>query len=319
MAGTGWRSSIVNPPFSNEMACLDRDWHLIETQSRETPGREVSSDDLAYIIYTSGSTGKPKGVQVSHRSVVNCLYSVSQRVGFTSQDVFLAVTTISFDIAGLELYLPLMVGGQVAVASREAAVDGERLLKRLTEDSVTAMQATPSTWRLLLDAGWLGSEKFKILCGGDVLSRDLAEGLREHCRLWNLYGPTETTIWSVICAVERGERSVPIGRPIANTKIYILDSHLQPVPIGVHGELYIGGDGLARGYLNRPELMAEKFVANPFSDNPGSRLYRTGDLARYLAGRQHRVFRRESIIRLKSAATASSWARSNLFSINTQR
>ena len=275
------RSSTLHSQM--KMACLDRDWHLIETQSRETPGREVSSDDLAYIIYTSGSTGKPKGVQVSHRSVVNCLHSVSQRVGFTSQDVFLAVTTISFDIAGLELYLPLMVGGQVAVASREDAVDGERLLKRLTEDSVTAMQATPSTWRLLLDAGWMGSEKFKILCGGDVLSRDLAEGLREHCRLWNLYGPTETTIWSVICAVERGERSVPIGRPIANTKIYILDSHLQPVPIGVHGELYIGGDGLARGYLNRPELTAEKFVANPFSDKPGSRLYRTGDVARYLA------------------------------------
>ncbi|MDP2601547.1 MAG: amino acid adenylation domain-containing protein [Deltaproteobacteria bacterium] len=273
-------SSILNPRL--EIVCLDRDWHLIETQSRETPGRGVSSDDLAYVIYTSGSTGKPKGVQVSHRSVVNCLHSISQRVGFTSQEVFLAVTTISFDIAGLELYLPLMVGGQVAVATREEAVDGERLLKRLKEDSVTAMQATPSTWRLLLDAGWPGAEKFKILCGGEALSRDLAEGLREHGRLWNLYGPTETTIWSAICAVERGERSVPIGRPIANTKIYILDSHLQPVPIGVHGELYIGGDGLARGYLNRPELMAEKFVANPFSDKPGSRLYKTGDVARYL-------------------------------------
>ena len=278
--GGDLRSSTLHSQMKT--ACLDRDWHLIETQSRDTPGKEVSSDDLAYIIYTSGSLGKPKGVQVSHRSVVNCLHSISQRVGFTSQDVLLAVTTISFDIAGLELYLPLMVGGQVAVASREDAVDGERLLKRLTEDSVTAMQATPSTWRLLLDAGWLGAEKFKILCGGDVLSRDLAEGLREHGRLWNLYGPTETTIWSAICAVESGERSIPIGRPIANTKIYLLDSHLQPVPIGVRGELYISGDGLARGYLSQPELMAEKFVADPFSDKPGSRLYKTGDVARYL-------------------------------------
>ena len=134
----------------------------------------------------------------------------------------------------------------------------------------------------MLEAGWLGAEKFKILCGGEALSRDLAEGLREHGRLWNLYGPTETTIWSAICAVESGERSVPIGRPIANTKIYLLDSHLQPVPIGVRGELYISGDGLAQEYLNRPELMAEQFVANPYSDKPGSRLYKTGDVARYL-------------------------------------
>ena len=273
-------SSILNPRL--KIVCLDRDWHLIETQSRETPRSGVSSDDFAYVIYTSGSTGKPKGVQVSHRSVVNCLHSISQRVGVTNQDVFLAVTTISFDIAGLELYLPLMVGGRVAVASHEEAVDEERLLKRLTEDSVTAMQATPSTWRLLLDAGWLGAEKFKILCGGEALSRNLAARLREHGQLWNLYGPTETTIWSAICAVEPGEIAVPIGRPIANTQIYILDSHLQPVPIGVHGELYIGGHGLARGYLNRPELMAEKFVDSPFSDKPGSRLYKTGDIARYL-------------------------------------
>ena len=175
--------------------------------------------------------------------------------------MFLAVTTISFDIAALELYLPLITGAKLVLASRDEALDGKLLLDRLTECGATAMQATPSAWKLLLDAGWRGSRNFKILCGGEALSRQLADQLLEGgASLWNLYGPTETTIWSTIAKVEPGESPVPIGRPIANTQIYILDSHLQPVPVGVHGELYIGGDGLARGYLNRPELTAEKFV-----------------------------------------------------------
>jgi len=262
--------------------CLDRDWSLVRTQSPETPDSHWHSDSLAYVIYTSGSTGQPKGVQVSHRSVVNCLHSISRRLGFTGRDVLLAVTTISFDIAALELYLPLLVGGTVIVASREEAADGTALLRRLEECSATAMQATPSTWRLLLDAGWQGSEPFKIICGGDALSRDLANKLLARGTLWNLYGPTETTIWSAVRSVESGESSIPIGRPIANTRIYILDSRLKLVPIGVHGEIYVGGDGLALGYVNRPELNAEKFIPNPFSAEPGSRLYRTGDRARYL-------------------------------------
>jgi amino acid adenylation domain-containing protein len=273
------RSFILAPRL--QVVFLDRDWPLIRTQGPETPATHLRSDNLAYVIYTSGSTGQPKGVQVSHRSVMNCLHSISRRLGFARRDVLLAVTTISFDIAGLELYLPLLIGGAVVVASHEKAEDGNELLRWLEESSATAMQATPSTWRLLVDAGWQGSREFKILCGGEVLSRDLAKELLARSTVWNLYGPTETTIWSTLNEVEPGERPVFIGRPIANTQIYILDSHLQPVPIGVHGEIYVGGDGLALGYLNCPELNTEKFIPNPFSEQAESRLYRTGDMARY--------------------------------------
>jgi amino acid adenylation domain-containing protein len=278
-----------DPPFSIldpqiRMIRLDRDRERIAQQSERNLDKGATAQDLAYVIYTSGSTGQPKGVQIEHRSVVNCLHSIRHYLELTENEVFLAVTTMSFDIAALEVYLPLMVGAKLVLASREEVLDGKLLVDRITASSVTAMQATPSAWRLLLDAGWRGSEGFKILCGGEVLSRELADELLEGgASLWNLYGPTETTIWSTIAKVEPSESPVSIGRPIANTQIYILDSHLQPVPAGVHGELYIGGDGLARGYLNRPELTAEKFVANPFSNQPGARLYRTGDRARYRA------------------------------------
>ncbi len=261
--------------------CLDRDWPLIQRGSATNPEAEVCPDNLAYVIYTSGSTGQPKGVQVSHRSVVNCLYSIRDRVGFTSRDVLLAVTTISFDIAALELYLPLFFGGTVTVAGRDEAADGSELLRRLTESSATAMQATPPTWDLLIEAGWRGSETFKILCGGEPMSRESADALLTRGAVWNLYGPTESTIWCTIHKVKSGAVAVPIGRPIANTQSYILDPHLQPVPIGVSGDLYIGGGGLARGYWNQPELTADKFVPHPFVK--GERLYNTGDRARYLA------------------------------------
>ena len=276
------RSSILDPRL--QVVFVDRDRPLIAQQSDKNPLSQVYSTDLAYVIYTSGSTGKPKGVQVSHQSVVNCLCAIGEKVALTVKDVFLAVTTISFDIASLEIFLPLITGAKLVLANRDEALDAKLLLDRLTECGATAMQATPSAWMLLLDAGWRSSPDFKILCGGEVLARELADQLLEGgASLWNLYGPTETTIWSTIAKVEPGESPVLIGRPIANTQIYILDSQLQPVPVGVHGELYIGGDGLARGHLNRPELTAEKFVANPFSNQPGARLYRTGDRARYRA------------------------------------
>ena len=265
-----------------KVVCLDRDSKEIAQQTATNPMHQVCSESLAYVIYTSGSTGMPKGVQVSHRSVVNCLYSIRQELGLAEKDIFLALTTISFDIAALELFLPLIAGARVVLASRDEVLDGKRLLDKLTASGATAMQATPSAWRLLLDAEWKGCANFKILCGGESLFRQLADQLSESgASLWNLYGPTETTIWSMLNRVETGDRLVPIGRPIANTQIYVLDSHLQTVPVGVHGELYIGGDGLARGYLNRPELTSEKFIPNPFSDQLGSRLYRTGDFARY--------------------------------------
>jgi amino acid adenylation domain-containing protein len=276
--GSGQASSL-GPRL--KVVCLDRDWPLIVQQKDDNPKQAVTSKNLAYVIYTSGSIGKPKGVQIAHRSVINCLHSLGERLAFTERDVLLAVTTSSFDISVLELFLPLTLGGKVVVASRDEAVDGSELTRRLKDVSATAMQATPSTWRLLIEAGWEGSPRFKILCGGEAMPRDLAQALLTRGEVWNLYGPTESTIWSTIHKVGSGEGPVPIGRPIANTKIYILDSHLQPVPIGVHGDLYIGGDGLARGYWNNPELTAEKFIPDPFSDEANAELYRTGDRARY--------------------------------------
>jgi amino acid adenylation domain-containing protein len=276
------QSSILDPQM--KMICLDRDREKIAQQSERNPDMGATARNLAYVIYTSGSTGQPKGVQIEHRSVINCLYSMREQIGLAEKNVMLAVTTISFDIAALENFLPLTTGAKLVLASRDDALDGRQLLDRLTECDATVTQATPSAWKLLLDAAWRSSPDFKILCGGEVLSRDLADQLLEGgASLWNLYGPTETTIWSTIAKIDGDGRPVLIGRPIANTEIYILDSQMQPVPVGVHGELYIGGDGLARGYLNRPELTAERFVANPFSSQLGARLYRTGDRACYRA------------------------------------
>jgi acyl carrier protein len=202
--------------------------------------------------------------------------------GISSEDVVLSVTTLSFDIAGLELYLPLIVGARVVVVSLAVASDGWRLAQTITTAGVTLMQATPTTWRLLIESGWQGCETLKILCGGEVLSRELADLLLLRGKaLWNLYGPTETTIWSTVCRVE-AEGTVHIGRPIANTQIVVLGEHLEIVPKGMPGELCIGGEGLARGYLNRPELTGEKFVPNPFTVTAGARLYRTGDRVRHL-------------------------------------
>jgi amino acid adenylation domain-containing protein len=276
--GSG-QASIFDPRL-NKVVCLDRDWPVIAQQRDNNPKQSVTSDNLAYVIYTSGSTGRPKGVQIEHRSVINCVHSLGERLGFTDRDVLLAVTTTSFDISVLELFLPLIIGGKVVVASREQAADGTELACILANSSVTALQATPSTWRLLIEAGWEGLSAFKILCGGEAMPRDLAGALLTRGEVWNLYGPTESTIWSMVHKLEAAEVSL-IGRPIANTKVYILDSHLQPVPIGVHGDLYIGGDGLARGYWNNSELTAERFIPDPFSDEANARLYRTGDRARY--------------------------------------
>ncbi|MFO0707268.1 MAG: amino acid adenylation domain-containing protein [Nitrospira sp.] len=270
------------PSDGREIVCLDRDAPSIRQESAAAP-EEPSPGDLAYVIYTSGSTGRPKGVEITHGALTNFLHSMAASPGCTEDDVVLAVTTLSFDIAGLELYLPLIVGGRVEVADRRTASDGRLLKKRLDAVQPTIMQATPVTWRMLLDAGWSGAQHMTALCGGEALSRDLADQLAPRVRgLWNMYGPTETTIWSTLARVEREEPEITIGRPIANTQVYILDGALQPVPVGVPGELYIGGTGLARGYRNRPELTAERFIPDPFSRDPAARLYRTGDQARYL-------------------------------------
>jgi amino acid adenylation domain-containing protein/thioester reductase-like protein len=295
------QTSLVSelPENKAQIICLD----ALE-QSPSTKGKKKSQlakpEDLAYIIYTSGSTGKPKGVQIHHRAVVNFLCSMRDDLKINADDTLLAVTTLSFDIAVLELLLPLTVGAKVVIASSDVAADGALLADALTDTQATFMQATPASWRLLLEAGWKGKDDLKILCGGEALTNDLAERLLQRgAQLWNVYGPTETTIWSTIYQVTSSanqgvSNTVPIGRPIANTQIYILDANLQPVPVGVIGDLYIGGDGVSRGYLNRPELTGEKFIANPFpaSSSTSSRsarsvsaqreIYKTGDLARYL-------------------------------------
>jgi len=243
----------------------------------------AESDDLAYVIYTSGSTGGPKGVEITHKSLVNFLASMAREPGMTAGDIVLAVTPLTFDIAALELFLPLTVGAQVVVLSRETTMDPRLLMDRIDASSASVMQATPTMWRMLLDAGWEGKPELKILCGGEPLSKDLAEALMPRGRsVFNLYGPTETTVWSSVWKVTPGNAAVVIGRPIDNTQIYILDNNLQVVPFGIEGEIHIGGAGVARGYRRNPELTKERFIDGPFSSKPSARLFKTGDRARYL-------------------------------------
>ncbi|GAX37798.1 non-ribosomal peptide synthetase family protein [Nodularia sp. NIES-3585] len=277
-------------PHSAKTVFLDSDWEAIAQYSPENPINQVCADNLAYVIYTSGSTGKPKGVEIVHGAVVNFLISMQQKPGLTSQDILLAVTTISFDIAVLELFLPLTVGTTSVIVSREVATDAIQLFQTINDSGATVMQATPATWRMLLAIGWEGNQNLKIICGGELLTRHLANQLLERSSsVWNMYGPTETTIWSTVDKVESGDGAITIGSPILNTQIYVLkeparrkNDILEPVVDEEEGQVYIGGVGLARGYWNRPELTAEKFITDPFRNDPTVRLYKTGDLARYL-------------------------------------
>ncbi len=269
------------PQSSAELIHLDTVWPDVGAESEEDLPPTAKPDHLAYVLYTSGSTGRPKGVQIEHRNLTNFLTTMQVKPGISSDDVLLAVTTLSFDIAGLEMYLPLISGARVVLATREQALDAAELIRLLAELPVTIMQATPATWRMLIEIGWTGDPSLKILCGGEAFPADLANQLRPRCgELWNMYGPTETTIWSSVYLIDRElTQLASIGKPIANTTMYVLDAHSQPTPVGVRGELYIGGDGVARGYLNRPELTAERFRPDPFRS--GERIYRTGDLAYY--------------------------------------
>ena len=269
------------PIFDTRLICLDRDFMLVEREAETSPGIRLDSGSVAYTIYTSGSTGRPKGVEVTHRSVVNLLCSMRQTPGLTDNDRLVAVTTLSFDIAVLELFLPLLTGAQVILASRETAQDPRLLIELLDESKATVMQATPATWRLLLEVGWTGSPGLRMFCGGEALPRKLANELIGLGELWNMYGPTETTVWSATVRVSPGDGPVTIGPPIHNTIFHVLDAKLQPMPIGVPGELHIGGDGVAKGYFRNPSLTAERFIPNPISRQPGDRLYKTGDLVRY--------------------------------------
>ncbi len=293
--------SEILPTDSLDVVCLDGDESLWANGPNTSPRSEVTASNLAYVIFTSGSTGRPKGVQISHQAFVNFLISMQRTPGMSSEDVLLAVTTLSFDIAGLEIFLPLISGGTVEIASSSTAADAMMLIDRLEQSQATIMQATPATWRMLIEAGWNGAPNLKVLCGGEAMPRDLIDPLLDRCsQLWNMYGPTETTVWSSVERITSSDGVISIGRPIDNTQIYVLDEQLQPVPLGVTGALYIGGDGLARGYLNRPELTAERFVRDPFSANEQARIYDTGDLARFLAdGRLECLGRKDQQVKIR--------------------
>lgn len=276
-----------------KIVCIDEEWTAIAEESKDNPENKITGTNLAYTIYTSGSTGKPKGVQIPHGAVVNFLKAMSKEPGMVENDRLLSVTTICFDIAALELFLPITVGACVVIAERETVLDGAALINAVKKYDITVLQATPATWRLMLGAGWQGSKKLKILCGGEPLPVELAEQLLKRSSfLWNMYGPTETTIWSSVCRIEAGQERITIGKPIDNTQMYILDPELKPVVIGAAGELFIGGDGLARAYLNRPGLTQEKFLPNSFLKETSARIYRTGDVARFLPDGQIEVLGR---------------------------
>jgi amino acid adenylation domain-containing protein/non-ribosomal peptide synthase protein (TIGR01720 family) len=268
-------STIGRLPLGDaHVLILDRD----EPSEPAANPEPVRPDELAYVIYTSGSTGRPKGVQISHRALVNLLVSLGRRCRFDDASVLLAVTSLSFDIAGLELFGPLLVGGEVVIVDAQTARAGDQLAAACTRVRPTIMQATPSTWQLLIDAGWTGQDDLAALCGGEALPPELARTLTGRVgELWNVYGPTETTIWSAAQPID--PRDVSIGGPIANTRVYLLDPYGEPVPAGVPGEIHLGGDGLARGYRARPGMTAERFVPDPWIG--GERVFRTGDQAKF--------------------------------------
>ncbi|MGH3755824.1 MAG: amino acid adenylation domain-containing protein, partial [Pseudonocardiaceae bacterium] len=243
----------------------------------------LSAAHPAYVIYTSGSTGRPKGVVIPHASLVNFLGSMAELCPVDGGTRLLAVTTIAFDIAALELYLPLLCGAAVVVAGKEVVSDPAALVGLVADCGATVMQATPSLWQTIVSAHPEGVRGLRMLVGGEALGPVLAAAMRElAAEVTNLYGPTETTIWSTAARLDDRPGAPAIGRPIGNTQAYVLDAGLRPVPVGVPGELYLAGHGLARGYLGRPGLTAARFVANPFGA-PGSRMYRTGDVVRYNA------------------------------------
>ncbi len=279
---TSAESGTVFQPVTNKISLADGIRSSVDYPVDE-PVISTDSTQLAYVLYTSGSTGKPKGVKIAHYNLVNFLCSMQREPGISAGDRLLAITTISFDIAGLELFLPLITGATVVVADADTARNGEALLELLKREKITVMQATPSTWRMMLETGWVGKLPLKVLCGGEALSKELAGALLTKCdSLWNMYGPTETTIWSSVSRITAENAVITIGRPIANTQLFVLDEALNPVETGGIGELFIAGDGVGQGYLNRPEITAERFIDNPFAAGPSAKLYRTGDLGKLL-------------------------------------
>jgi amino acid adenylation domain-containing protein len=277
---------LTNLDDAFNVVCVDSHAREIAAQPTAPPLSVAGPQNLAYVMYTSGSTGVPKGVLIEHRSVVNLVTTIAAEPGAKPEDHFLAATTLSFDVSTLELFLPLVIGAQMTVVSREVAMDGHLLGETIEKAGISVVLATPATWRLLLLAGWEGKEDLKILVAGEAVPQDLVQALLPRCaELWNMYGPTETTVYSTGCRLISADKQITIGRPIANTQTYILDKNLQPVSIGVIGDLFIGGDGVARGYYNRPELTSDHFIPNPLLQEFSSAspiIYKTGDRASYL-------------------------------------
>ncbi len=274
----------VIDPRGGKVICIDRDWDEIATHPSAPVARERDPDQLAYVIYTSGSTGQPKGVEIRHSSVANLISYMRQWPGIGRDDILANLTTPAFDLSVPDWYLPLSTGARLVLVPREATLDGVELADWLVRLGATVVQATPTTWQMLVDAGWKGSRSLKLVCGGEALPRGLAGQLLERAgTVWHMYGPTETTVWSSVLRLAPGEGPVPLGGPIANTRFFVVDQRGAPVPIGIPGELLIGGDGVARGYHERASLTAEKFVEATFDRQDSERLYRTGDLVRWRA------------------------------------
>jgi amino acid adenylation domain-containing protein len=303
------------PATKSHVVTLDSE-NAFQDFPASNPDPANQPGDLAYVIYTSGSTGKPKGVMIPRNALVNFLHGMVEAPGLKNTDVVLAITTISFDISILELLLPLMTGGQMVLATREEAADAEALQRLLEQHRVTVMQATPTTWRMLVESGWKGKSDLRILCGGEALAPDLARQLLPRCReLWNMYGPTETTIWSSAHRITSGDE-VFVGPPMANTQFYVVDEKQQPVAPLSPGELLIGGFGVALGYLKRPELTAAKFIADTLGDLAGGRLYRTGDEVRMKAdGRLEFMGRMDDQVKLRGFRIELGEIESNLAKI----
>lgn len=266
--------------YSGKCLVLDNGWHDEVEAQHEYPSEPIDDNELAYVIYTSGSTGNPKGVRITRRSLANLLVSVKDRIGLTDKDVFMAVTTICFDISILELLISLYAGCRLIISENDLSKDSRRLALRLENSAVTIMQATPSLWTMLIEAGWNGKDEFIALCGGEALSMKLADELLERCgSLWNMYGPTETCIWSMMKNISKNDKFISIGEAIDNTYIYVTEDGVLKDKPGDTGELYIGGAGLSAGYYNHDELNEKVFVKNTF-DNKCDILYKTGDIVR---------------------------------------
>jgi amino acid adenylation domain-containing protein len=288
-------------PGTDAIPVIYPDDILDDSPDLKSAASGVTPDHRAYIIYTSGTTGKPKGVMIPHRALANLLHSMMRAPGFTSADRMLAVSPISFDIATMEMFLPLVAGGTLVVADRFVAADPSRLAALLKRFDITVLQATPVTWRLLAFSDWEGKHDLKMISGGEALPRDLANQLLNRGgELWNCYGPTETTIWSGVLQVQSEPGPVPIGPPIANTTFYVLDDTGRLLPPGVPGELYIGGTGVSLGYTDPSQDLRHSFSPDPYAQVPGSRMFRSGDLVRLIDGNKFEFFgRRDHQVKLR--------------------